>query len=625
MAEVRRGPVLVLGLIVLGLMAFGFRYAMNHNLIPGLQTVASSVPETDRSLRDFKSETPQADVRQVSTTAGSNLQLPSNEETDKDLPVMQGKFWAWQAHDSLLLAVGGPVTTKGSLMEKYGVKVYLERQDDTNQLRDELFKCAQELSSGSKDCNSGIVMTSLMGDQLGAQLASWNDQFRKLGDDLIIEKIGISGRSDGEDAFLAPPAVKLDPQAARGLVVLAAPREGDQNIVLFYADVNKLPVNVDQRTYDPEAINFMDSVTYTQAAADYNAKKCEPRAEVKKGVRTGKTVKACGDALATWTPGDFTATVSENARGGLVRIFSSHENSSQMPDSILGIKRWNKDHAQTVVKFLAAVTEAGEQIRTSPAALRRSTEIAAKVYGEFGKGSEEEKDPRFWLKYYRGATEADAEGNSVQLGGSLAFTLADNLKYWGVNGGTDYYRDSYELFGGYMQHYYPNEVSKVEPYDLIANKTYIRAVAKMRAEAAKQSPTGVIREFERGEEITSVSASRSWAIEFETGLATFTPAAMRTLEELRRVLSVSQNQLVRVEGHTDNVGNPAFNQDLSERRALAVKTWLQGQSRDAFPDNRFDGPPPNKVRGLGQDKPVADNSTATGRARNRRVEIILGN
>lgn len=611
MAQVKKGSVGVLVLVVVAGGAFGFRYAMNHNWIPGLQTVASSVPETDQSLRDFK-----ADTRPVS--ANVNFQMPTNEPTDKDLPEIRGKVWAWQGHNSIKLAVGGPSTTRGSLMEKYGVKVTLERQDDTNQLRDELFACATELSKGRKDCSSGIHFTTLMGDQLGAQLAGWNDRFRKLGEDLVIEKFGISGRSDGEDAFLAPPAVKLDPQAARGLVVAAAPREGDQNIVLFYADQNNIAVNVDQRTYDPDAINFMDANTYTQAAVDYNAKKCEPRAEVKKGVRTGKTVQACVDSVTTWFPADVVATVGEKARGGLVRIFSSKENSSQMPDSILGIKRWNKDHAQTVVNFLAAVTEAGEQIRSSPAALRRSTEIAAKIYGELGKGSEEEKDPRFWLKYYRGTTETDAEGNSVQLGGSMAFTLADNLKYWGISGGTDYYRDSYELFGGYMQKYYPNEVPKLEPYELIANKTYIRAVAKMRQEAAQQQATGVVREFERGEEITSVSARSSWTIEFEIGQATFSPSAARTLEELRRVLSVAQNELVRVEGHTDSVGNPASNQDLSERRALAVKNWLQSQSRDAFPENRL------QVRGLGQTAPVADNSTITGRARNRRVDIVLG-
>ncbi|OGN04275.1 MAG: hypothetical protein A2925_00760 [Candidatus Yanofskybacteria bacterium RIFCSPLOWO2_01_FULL_44_22] len=609
MAQVSRVRVGALVLGVLLLLFFVGQYVVTHNWVPGLKTTASSVPEADRNLRDYKSDAPKVDNRRPAA-GNANVSLPSSEPTDKDLPQMRIKFWAWNAHMTIIYANGGLTTTRGSLMEKYGVGLTLERQDTTDQLRDELFKCAQELSGGRKDCSSGIHMTTLMGDQLGAQLAGWNEQFRKLGEDLIIENIGFGGRSDGEDAFLAPPAVKLDPQAARGLMVAAAPREGDQNIVFFWADQNDIPINVDQRTYDPNAINFRDAANYTQASELYNSKACEKRAEVKNGVRTGKTVDACVDSVTTWTPADVTATVGENARGGLVRIFSSHQNSSQMPNSVLGIKRWNKLNSQTVVNFLAAMTEAGDHLRTSNVALRKGAELSAQVY--------KEADTNFWFKYYLGDKEMDKEGNEVELGGSLAFTLADNLKYWGLSGGTDYFRDSYELFGGYMHKYYPNEVPTIEPYDQIANKTYIRAVAKLRKEAAEREATGVVRQFEKGEEITSESARASWKIEFETGQATFTPAALQTLEELRRVLSVAQNELVRIEGHTDNVGNPSFNQDLSERRAQAVRNWLQDQSRSTFPDNRL------QVRGLGQNQPVADNSTPAGRARNRRVEIVLG-
>ena len=607
MAQVKRGPIAILVILLVGGLLFGARYAINHNWVPGLKTVESSIPEADRDLRDYKSDSAKVETTLISNT---NIVLPTNEVTGQDFPEVRVKFWAWNGHMTIIYANGGPVTTRGSLMEKYGVKVLLERQDDTNQLRDELFKCASQLANGQRDCSSGIHLTTLMGDQLGAQLAGWNEQFRKLGEDLIIEFVGLGGRSDGEDAFLAPPTVKIDPQNARGLVVAAAPREGDQNIVFFYADQNDIPINVDQRTYDPDAINFRDANTYTQAAELYNSKSCESRAEVKKGVRTGKTVQACVNALTTWTPADVTATVGNSARGGLVRIFSTKQNSSQMPNAVLGIKRWNKDNSQTLVKFLAAMTEAGEQLRASRVALRKGAELSAQVY--------KEADTNFWFKYYLGAKETDVDGNEVELGGSLAFTLADNLKFFGISGGTDYFRDSYELFGGYMKRYYPNEVPRLESYDLVANKIYIKAVAKMRQVASQQQATGVVREFGRGEEITSVSARNSWSIEFETGQATFTPSATRTLEELRRVLSIAQNELVKIEGHTDSVGNPEFNQSLSERRALAVKTWLQVQSRDTFPDNRL------RVGGFGQNRPVADNNTTEGRARNRRVEIVLG-
>jgi outer membrane protein OmpA-like peptidoglycan-associated protein len=69
---------------------------------------------------------------------------------------------------------------------------------------------------------------------------------------------------------------------------------------------------------------------------------------------------------------------------------------------------------------------------------------------------------------------------------------------------------------------------------------------------------------------------------------------------------------VIVEGHTDSIGDPAYNQDLAERRARAVKEYLVS-----------DGVSASKVtvEAKGPEQPAADNATATGRAQNRRVEI----
>ena len=71
---------------------------------------------------------------------------------------------------------------------------------------------------------------------------------------------------------------------------------------------------------------------------------------------------------------------------------------------------------------------------------------------------------------------------------------------------------------------------------------------------------------------------------------------------------------VTIEGHTDSSGDEAFNQQLSEDRAEAVKAELVAQ-----------GANPDKIKtvGYGESKPVADNSTREGRAQNRRVEISV--
>jgi len=69
---------------------------------------------------------------------------------------------------------------------------------------------------------------------------------------------------------------------------------------------------------------------------------------------------------------------------------------------------------------------------------------------------------------------------------------------------------------------------------------------------------------------------------------------------------------LRIEGHTDNQGNVGANQTLSEKRAQAVVAWLTANGVQA---DRL------TAKGFGQTRPVADNSTDEGRAKNRRVEL----
>jgi OmpA-OmpF porin, OOP family len=73
---------------------------------------------------------------------------------------------------------------------------------------------------------------------------------------------------------------------------------------------------------------------------------------------------------------------------------------------------------------------------------------------------------------------------------------------------------------------------------------------------------------------------------------------------------------IRVEGHTDNVGDAAKNKDLSNRRAAAVVKYLvsKGVAADRLVSE-----------GFGQEKPIADNATTEGKANNRRVEFVLVN
>lgn len=101
-------------------------------------------------------------------------------------------------------------------------------------------------------------------------------------------------------------------------------------------------------------------------------------------------------------------------------------------------------------------------------------------------------------------------------------------------------------------------------------------------------------------------------INFETGKSAIKTESQPIIDELHKMLSGNPTLKMIIEGHTDNVGNPGSNKTLSEQRASSVKNALvnKGISTDLI-----------KTVGYGQDKPIADNSTEDGKAKNRRVEI----
>jgi len=101
-------------------------------------------------------------------------------------------------------------------------------------------------------------------------------------------------------------------------------------------------------------------------------------------------------------------------------------------------------------------------------------------------------------------------------------------------------------------------------------------------------------------------------IEFESGKAALTPSGMAILDQMSDALKKLNGIKVEVIGHTDNAGSRAGNLSLSQARAEAVKTYVV--ERGVNPDSIA-------VSGEGPDRPVADNRTIEGRARNRRIEF----
>ena len=136
-------------------------------------------------------------------------------------------------------------------------------------------------------------------------------------------------------------------------------------------------------------------------------------------------------------------------------------------------------------------------------------------------------------------------------------------------------------------------------------------VHSVKVEAMQQEVTADAKQM--GDDIDKSGHVAVYGIQFDTGKAAILPASEPVLGEVQKLLENRPDLRIRIEGHTDNVGQRAANQALSERRAQAVMGWLIANGIDA---GRL------SAKGFADTQPVADNGSAEGRAKNRRVELV---
>jgi len=101
---------------------------------------------------------------------------------------------------------------------------------------------------------------------------------------------------------------------------------------------------------------------------------------------------------------------------------------------------------------------------------------------------------------------------------------------------------------------------------------------------------------------------------FDTDKATIKPESYKQLKELADLLKEKKDMEIEIAGHTDNVGNKEYNQDLSQRRAEAIKTYLVKKGANVQHI---------RATGYGDQQPIASNATPEGRAKNRRIEVRI--
>ncbi len=368
-------------------------------------------------------------------------------------------LWAWNSQAGLMLATGGKQAAEGSLMCQHGVNLKLVREDNVDQMQNLLVTFAEGLKKGEKQPAAGAHFVGIMGDGAASFLKGVNDRLSKMGKEYMAVVVGSTGYSRGEDKFMGPPEWKTKPESAKGGLVAGVLRDGDWNIALRWLGDHKIANNPDETSYDPDALNWVNASDYVDAAQKYVSGYCTDL----KNLKTGKTEKKCVNGVVTWTPGDV--TVAE-MKGGLVSIVGTNEYRTQMPQVIIGIRKWVGENRPAVTGLLSATFEGADQIKASDEALKKASAISAVVYAE--------KDGNYWFKYFKVQKVKDKQGLEVELGGSAVSNLADNAHLFGLEkGGKNLFAQTYTAFGEVVKSQYPKLFPSFYPAAEILDTSFL--------------------------------------------------------------------------------------------------------------------------------------------------------
>lgn len=544
-------------------------------------------------------------------TKAAKMQLPSNipstEANKKPLTRIVG--YAWNGETPIIAANGGPRTTRGSLMEAAGINLEIVRQDMLTDIRDMQMKFVEEFDGGEANPNSdkSAFAVMIMGDggpfYISTMQSALDKKFGK--GKYHVRVIGCMGMSYGEDKLIGPPEWKTNPQSMLGSLISTVPGDGDWVVALNYAFANNLKVNPDFTTYDAQAVNFFPAANddYVEAAKVLISSQNEglevELKEVINGKLTEKTVKRKIDGTSTWTPAD---KMVFDACSGFTDIVSTREFNNQMPTTIIAVKEWAEKNEKTVTAILKATLTASNQIKQHDEWARAGADAVAATF--------KLEDGKYWYDMFKGQS-GSKNGIEFNMGGTKVMNYADVLQYYGITDGQNRYKSVYNQVSTYLTELNPfgfNEaVDGVVPYDEAVNLSFLKNINDIETEKAEKA--------DYSQNKTQELAKGNWQINFATGSADIQPSSTKDLNTIYNILVQAENTKVSFVGHTDNTGNPTQNLTLSERRAQSVADWLlaKGISIDRIQD----------IQGKGDTKPVADNSSSFGKAKNRRVEIAI--
>lgn len=548
-------------------------------------------------------------------------------------PEVRLAHWTWNAHQGWALANKGLNGSPDSIFAQKGVTVKFFRIEEIPNQIAAMKTYAKRFKGGEANPTEGANFFTIMGDSGGMVLNEANKALRDIDPNYRAEIVGASGFSYGEDKFMGPPEWKKNPQSSLGGLVAGVPADGDWNIMILWAAQNNIPFNADPKLYNPGALNFLATEGYVQAGEIYNANKpVELRFTADgKDFQGNPVVK--GDkgmvqvsGLVTWTPVD--KVVAEN-RGGVVSIVSTREYSNQMPQVIIGFKQWNQRNSEVVEKTLAGIFEANDLIIRADRQLLAG-QIAAKSAQDYRWSAAQyvqelfgdQETPDFWYRYYSVFKMTDKQGLQVEIGGSQVANLQRNIKYFGLDGGTNIGQSVYERFSKLAKQYYPDFVDNIYPWNEVFNAAYLNKVAQQYPNLA-QAPANLPAFSAEGVKRDQQVGQLTYRFNFDSGSANFLPGAETTLKQLLSELTIAANTKVEIHGYTDSSGAPDANFALSGYRGNAVYSWLQRQSGSSFPANRVAVVPHGQGDLVQTDRRPDGSFDEDAGAKNRRVVVKI--
>lgn len=542
-------------------------------------------------------------------TKGAKLPMPSFDVSTKvtDQKIIRIAEYAWNGNSGMIVANGGPRTTKGSLMEAAGVNLEIVRLDGVNDLRNMLIKFVEEYDKGNEfpTSDKSAFAVSVMGDGAPFLITTTQSELdKKFGKGKYhVQNIAAIGSSYGEDKLIGPKAWEENPKTMLGSVISSVIGDGDWVVAINYAFANKLKVNTDVTTYDPDAVNFVPSENDDYINSVKELIKSQktgftvPLKEVKNGKLTGKTVNRKIDGATTWTPGDKMAF---DALSGFTDVVSTKDFVNQMATSIITVKEWALQHDKIVTSLLKQTYVACNQIKQYDEWAVKASEAVAKTYNL--------ETPKYWYDLFKGQ-KGTKDGLDFHIGGTKVFNYADAMQYFGITDGKNRYKDVYNQVSKYLVELNPcgfNQTCKegVVEYEDAVNLYFLKNINDIDA--------GTTEKVDYTATKTEVMAKGEWNINFATG-STAIEGSEKDLETIYNLLMQAENAKIEVVGHTDNTGNSNSNLELSKGRANSVVNYLESKG---ITKERF-----QLIDGAGDKEPIAPNNTSDGKAKNRRVVI----